>query len=178
MENETGESLQQQLHEELKAVEDLDPALPGMTEPHQHQAHRTTEVEKLTRHRQVCACGAHRDAGLTISGAWVGGEKTSTPWERAHLGAVQRAVEGQQDLLQLQPGAIQDLHRALLNDPPPGRSSRTSRRWPPSTGWRWEHRAGCWNGRKAREETRKPSRAKGRDRRKIAIPFAIPLQDA
>ena len=120
MENETGESLQQQLHEELKAVEDLDPALPGMTEPHQHQAHRTTEVEKLTRHRQVCACGAHRDAGLTISGAWVGGEKTSTPWERAHLGAVQRAVEGQQDLLQLQPGAIQDLHRALLNDPPPG----------------------------------------------------------
>ena len=79
MENETGESLQQQLHEELKAVEDLDPALPGMTAPHQHQAHRTTEVEKLTRHRQVCACGAHRDTGLTISGGWVGGRRPQPP---------------------------------------------------------------------------------------------------
>ena len=43
-----------------------------------------------------------------------------TPWKRAHLEAVRQAVEKSAPLLELQPGAIQDLHRTLLNDPPSG----------------------------------------------------------
>ena len=43
-----------------------------------------------------------------------------TPWKRAHLEAVRKAVEKSAPLLELQPAAIQDLHRILLNDPPSG----------------------------------------------------------
>ena len=97
---------------------------------HNHGTYRTVEIRKFTASRQECVCGAHRESGLIVSGSWVGGETVDTPWKRAHLEAVRQAVEKTAPLLELQPRAIQDLHRTLLNDPPPG----TENSGPPSAG--------------------------------------------
>ena len=108
------------MEEEMEAVSDLDPASPRMALGHSHQTYRTVELRKFTASRQECLCGAHRETGLMLSGTWVGGEPVDTPWKRAHLEAVRQAVEKSAPLLELQPAAIQDLHRILLNDPPSG----------------------------------------------------------
>ena len=106
--------------EEKRVLLELDPASIRMTAPHQHQAHRTEQLNGLSRQRQTCVCGAHRDTGLVSASGWIGGEEQETPWQRAHLEAVRRAVEQNPPLLELQPAAIQDLHRAIANDPPMG----------------------------------------------------------
>ena len=106
--------------EERKVLLELDPASIRMTVPHQHQVHRAEQLNGLSRQRQTCVCGAHRDTGLVNASGWIGGEEQETPWQRAHLEAVRRAVEQNPPLLALQPGAIQDLHRAIANDPPQG----------------------------------------------------------
>ena len=112
------------MEEEIEAISDLDPASPRMALSHNHRAYRTVEVRKFTASRQECVCGAHRESGLMVSGSWVGGEPVDTPWKRAHIEAVRQAVEKSAPLLELQPGAIQDLHRTLLNDPPSGTESQ------------------------------------------------------
>ena len=115
---------QWKMEEEIEAVSDLDPASPRMGLSHNHRTYRTVEVRKFTGKRQECVCGAHRETGLMVSGSWVGGEPVDTPWKRAHLEAVRQAVEKSGPLLELQPAAIQDLHRTLLNDPPSGTESQ------------------------------------------------------
>ena len=112
------------MEEEIEAISDLDPASPRMALSHNHRAYRTVEVRKFTASRQECVCGAHRESGLMVSGSWVGGEPVDTPWKRAHIEAVRQAVEKSAPLLELQPTAIQDLHRTLLNDPPSGTESQ------------------------------------------------------
>ena len=99
-------------------LSDLDPSSREMAREHEHLTQRTVKVDRMRGQRQVCRCGAHRDVGLMAAGRWVGGEQTRTPWERAHLEAVVRAVEKHTALLELQPSATSDLHRTLLNDPP------------------------------------------------------------
>ena len=99
-------------------LSDLDPSSREMARPHEHLTQRTVKVDRMRGQRQVCRCGAHRDVGLMAAGRWVGGEQTKTPWERAHLETVVRAVEKYPTLLELQPSATSDLHRTLLNDPP------------------------------------------------------------
>ena len=113
-----------EMEERIEAISDLDPASPRMALSHNHRTYRTVEVRKCTARRQECVCGAHRESGLMVSGSWVGGETVDTPWKRAHLDAVRQAVEKTAPLLELQPRAIQDLHRTLLNDPPPGTESQ------------------------------------------------------
>ena len=108
------------MEEEMEAISDLDPTSPKMALGHNHRTYRTVELRKFTASRQECVCGAHRETGLMLSGTWVGGEPVDTPWKRAHLEAVRQAVEKSAPLLELQPAAIQDLHRTLLNDPPSG----------------------------------------------------------
>ena len=108
------------MEEEMEAISDLDPTSPRMALDHNHRTYRTVELRKFTASRQECVCGAHRETGLMLSGTWVGGEPVDTPWKRAHLEAVRKAVEKSAPLLELQPAAIQDLHRTLLNDPPSG----------------------------------------------------------
>ena len=112
------------MEEEIEAISDLDPASPRMALSHNHRAYRTVEIRKFTASRQECVCGAHRESGLMVSGSWVGGEPVDTPWKRAHIEAVRQAVEKSAPLLELQPAAIQDLHRTLLNDPPSGTESQ------------------------------------------------------
>ena len=115
---------QWKMEEEIEAISDLDPTSPRMGLSHSHRTYRTVEVRKFTGKRQECVCGAHRETGLMVSGSWVGGEPVDTPWKRAHLEAVRQAVEKSAPLLELQPAAIQDLHRTLLNDPPSGTESQ------------------------------------------------------
>ena len=105
------------MEEEMEAISDLDPTSPKMALGHNYRTYRTVELRKFTASRQECVCGAHRETGLMLSGTWVGGEPVDTPWKRAHLEAVRQAVEKSAPLLELQPAAIQDLHRTLLNDP-------------------------------------------------------------
>ena len=104
--------------EEREAVSDIDPQGPGMKGPHEHRTHRTRQIGKdVAGKTEICACGARRDISLTKSSPWVGGNIPMTGWEKAHLEAVRRAVENTEELLALQPQAVQNINEALKNDP-------------------------------------------------------------
>ena len=101
---------------DLEALRDLDPGGSEMARPHEHRARRS---EGRFTKTETCVCGARRRRRLTSGGEWSGGEPTRTPWERAHLGVVTRAVEENEPLERLRPMAIGSLNRSIRNDPPP-----------------------------------------------------------
>ena len=104
--------------EEHQTISDLDPGSTELKKPHQHETHRTREIDKDVKGRtEICACGARRDISLTRSSPWVGGTIPITGWEKAHLEAVRRAVENSPELLDLQPNAVQDINQAMSKDP-------------------------------------------------------------
>ena len=109
------------MEEEIEAILTWTQPPPRWPSAINHRTYRTVELRKFTveppgmRLRRPTRNGAS-----CCRSTWVGGEPVDTPWKRAHLEAVRQAVEKSAPLLELQPAAIQDLHRTLLNDPPCG----------------------------------------------------------